>query len=298
MKTNLENYEERFVDYVEGLLDPSEMREVEAFVAQHPELEEDFKLFCISKLEPDRKVTYEHKEKLLQSASSKPKVIQLFVRVASAAAVIAVLFGVGGRFLRQGQKPIGTEQELIATLPAIQATEITMSQSRQELAESTYEGLVRNGWQQRTKNSNQQGTNKGNSQKSGNNGVQQEPGKNGVWAEAMESIEITDLEPIRLKKLPWDGRIEYCCVESDMIMEAEMRLAQLESFNEEEPVEQHSLVAKSKDAVSDLGAYFFGNAQRITRSIYKQTAKSVLSAYYTADCYLNEAREKKGLNEE
>ena len=67
MKTNLENYEERFVDYMEGQLSADEMREVEAFVAQHPELEEDFKLFCSTKLEPDTSVVYTKKESQIKT---------------------------------------------------------------------------------------------------------------------------------------------------------------------------------------------------------------------------------------
>ena len=76
MKTNLENYEERFVDYMEGQLDATEMKEVEAFVALHPELEEDFRLFCSSRRLPtllQQQVGTRHRHRLHQERQPDPQ---------------------------------------------------------------------------------------------------------------------------------------------------------------------------------------------------------------------------------
>lgn len=121
MKTNMENYEERFVDYMEGQLDATEMKEVEAFVAQHPELEEDFKLLCSSKLMPDTTIVFTQKEKLTKS---KAKVIPLFIRVAAIAASIALLIGIGIHFLKSGQEVILEKAPIIAGLTPIKPTMI------------------------------------------------------------------------------------------------------------------------------------------------------------------------------
>ena len=296
MKTNLENYEERFVDYMEGQLSPDEMREVETFVAHHPELEEDFNLFRMSKLEPDPKVIFEKKETLVHDSTTRGKVIPLFVRIVSAAAVVAVLFGVGWRLLRHGQEPLPTEQPLIANLPPIRATAVESPSQAQVLARSHFEdALAWNSGSQRSKSGSQQG--KSGSQQ-GRSGYWQRSAKDRSQGKAEGCVEVASLEPIRLKQLPWDGHVEYCCVESDMIKEAEYRIANLEPYGDLEYGGQNPILDKSEGILSSLGDYFFGSAQRISRSIYKQTAKTVATAYYTADCYLNEARERRGITSE
>lgn len=302
MRTNLENYEERFVDYMEGQLDPSEMREVEAFVAQHPELQEDFNLLCISKLEPDKKVVFEHKEALMQDSATRRMVIPLFVRMASAAAVVAVLFGVGWHFLRPEQEPLPTEQPLIANLSPIQATGIDSPSQEQALARSSFENALAWNSTQRSKSVSQQGKSGSHQETSksqqGRSGYWQRTAKDSSQGEAEGCVDVASLKPIRLKQLPWDGHVEYCCVESDMMKEVETRIAQLEPFGDMEHVNPDPILAKSEGILSSLGGYFFGNAHRISRSIYKQTAKTVMTAYYTADCYIDEAREKRGLTGE
>ena len=100
MKTNLENYEERFVDYMEGQLDAAEMKEVEAFVAQHPELEEDFRLFCSSKLEPDTAIVFTKKDSLIRR---KTIIVPMYARIIAIAASVALLIGIGLLFFNQGQ---------------------------------------------------------------------------------------------------------------------------------------------------------------------------------------------------
>ena len=138
MKTNMENYEERFVDYMEGQLDAAEMREVEAFVTLHPEFEEDFKLFCSSKLAPDTSIVFTHKEKL-----TKPKatVMPLFIRIAAIAASVALLIGIGVHFLKPEQEVVLEKTLLITGLTPIKSTMIYNPQSPSLLKPSTLKAI-------------------------------------------------------------------------------------------------------------------------------------------------------------
>lgn len=131
MKTNLENYEERFVDYMEGQLTAEEMQEVEAFVAEHPELEEDFKLFCSTKLEPDTSVVFTKKESLMQTGTM---IRPLFVKIVAAAACVALLIGIGVRFLKPHQEL--EKQPMLASLTPIEAQLIDTKEETQGLRKS------------------------------------------------------------------------------------------------------------------------------------------------------------------
>ena len=139
MKTNMENYEERFVDYMEGQLDDAEMREVEAFVAQHPELQEDFKLFCSTKLIPDTTIVFTQKEKLTKS---KTAVIPLFIRLAAIAASIALLIGIGIHFMKHGQEVMLEKTPLVAGLAPIKPAMIDNPQSLSQLKPSTLKAIA------------------------------------------------------------------------------------------------------------------------------------------------------------
>ena len=138
MKTNMENYEERFVDYMEGQLDAAEMREVEAFVTLHPELEEDFKLFCSSKLAPDTAIVFTQKDKLMKQ---KTTVMPLFIRVAAIAASVALLIGIGIHFMKPGQEVVLEKTPLITGLIPIKSTMIDSPQTPSLLKPSTLKAI-------------------------------------------------------------------------------------------------------------------------------------------------------------
>lgn len=240
MKTNLENYEERFFDYMDGQLSPEEMREVEAFVAMHPELEEDFKLCCATKLEPDPAITYPHKEALTHPAEKKALVIPLFVKIASVAAAIAVFFGIGWHLLPFDKVPTPTAYPPIANLQPIPAQCLETPQQEMQLAKTRLKRVSLSS-----------------------------PAMD--WSDFEE---IASLEPVRLNRLPWNGNIVY----GDL----EIQMSSLTI-----PPMEETLVLDTKES-------FVDNARKISRSIYKQTAKTILTAYYTADCYLDEAKARVG----
>lgn len=121
MKTNLENYEERFVDYMEGQLDAAGMRDVEAFVAHHPELEEEFKLFLSTKLEPDTSVVFTKKDHLMRPATA---IRPLYSKLVAAAACLALLIGIGIRFLKP--QPAPERHPMLAELTPLEAQPIAV----------------------------------------------------------------------------------------------------------------------------------------------------------------------------
>ena len=249
MKTNLENYEERFVDYMEGLLDADEMREVETFVAQHPELEEDFKLFCSTKLEPDTNVVYTKKESLMKTGTV---IRPLFVRVVAAAACVALLIGIGIRFLKPHQSL--EQQPMLAELSPIAAQPISVQQDIQELRKSDVKPMSSS--------------------------------KKSSRAEPVEAIET--FEPIELiaavpsvepKPLEWSNDLAYDDIEIRMDMELGERLSMI-----------GPLADVPFDI--DVRGSLFGNVGQATKELYRRTAKVVMDVYYTADYRINEAKDQ------
>ena len=256
MKTNLENYEERFVDYMEGLLDANEMREVETFVAQHPELEEDFKLFCSTKLEPDTNVVYTKKENLMKTGTV---IRPLFVRVVAAAACVALLIGIGIRFLKPHQSL--EQQPMLAELSPIAAQPISVQQDIQELRKSDVKPMS--------------------SPKKSSRTEPVEAITEPVEAiETFEAIELIAAVPsVEPKPLEWSNDLAYDDIEIRMDMELGERL---------------SMIGPLADVPFDIDVRgsLFGNVGQATKELYKRTAKVVMDVYYTADYRINEAKDQ------
>lgn len=244
MKTSMENYEERFFDYMEGALNPDEMKEVEAFVASHPELESDFKYCLATKLKPDHTLVFEHKEALTHPVAKKATVIPLFAKIASLAAAIAVLLTIGWFFLHKEQQPTREPVPLIASLPPIQAQSIDSPPLNTQLAKTRLKKVQKHTPTHLT-----------------------EPAR-----EVTVSEKITTLEPVRPRQLTLNETLLYA--------ETELQ-ASLISM---------PIVTEERSLPEEEG--FFDNALKFSRSILKQTAKTFLTAYYTADCYIEEAKER------
>lgn len=246
MKTDMENYEERFVDYMEGQLDAAEMKEVETFVAQHPELEEDFKLFCSSKLTPDTSIVFTKKESLMRT---KTVVKPLFVRVASIAASIAVLIGIGFYYLKAGQDTMSFE------FPK---------------ATSHLNGIVAKSKPQYTP-----------APKPEDLTVATTVTKTVTTTETVIKTESTPLHA-RSETIPTLEPIKSVVVFNEAKAELNYRepknyLAVLEPVDDTE-----------ESVLSALSDDLYENTQKAKSSLYKKTAKAFLSAVYTADCYINE----------
>ena len=252
MKTNLENYEERFVDYMEGLLNAEEMHEVEAFVAQHPELEEDFKLFCCTKLEPDTSVVFTKKESLMRPTTT---IRPLFVRIVAAAACVALLIGVGIRFLRT---PHAFEkQPILANITPIEAHLLDIPETEQGLRRSQIK-------------------------------VTPIP-KSVVESETMTStVLIATMEPLAYQQLT--GNTSFDDIDSRMFTELEVRLASLEPISNPIPMVESTLSSPKEQLLTSLQDSFLSNVRQTTKDLYKRTAKTVMDVYYTADYCINEAK--------
>lgn len=256
MKTNLENYEERFVDYMEGQLNAEEMREVEAFVAQHPELEKDFKLFCSTKLEPDTSLTYAKKESLMKPTTAiKP----LYVRIIAAAACAALLIGLGIRFLQPHE--VLPQQPLMAELAPIEAQPINTSQEVQELRKSNMKVIP----------------------------VAKPTHQTEEPVAIASIVPITEMPLIGPKPLQF-GTIAYGDPESRMFAELGERLVTLEPFDDIISSSEDLLNDPQGQALASIQGSFFSNVRQTTKDLYKQTAKTVMDVYYTADYCINEAK--------
>ncbi len=64
------NYEEYFILYLDRELDAATSREVEAFAAQHPDLQAELDLLLQTRLQPDMDISFAGKESLLRSATT------------------------------------------------------------------------------------------------------------------------------------------------------------------------------------------------------------------------------------
>lgn len=252
MKTNMENYEERFVDYMEGQLDAAEMKEVEAFVAQHPELEEDFRLFSASKLVPDESIVFTKKDSLMQK---KAVVIPMFAKIMATAAAIALLIGIGMLFMGNQNH----SHKLVANISGYSSKPITSIE------------IPKHTTQPKLKSSS----------------VKPVPMPQPI-KEAASTVTLAKCETIptlaakTTNSIQWDQPIHDEYLDGRLTMDLEEYLASLDNVNDKE--------SANETYQYDSGPFF----QRITRNIYKQTAKTVLAAYYTADCYINETKRSVG----
>ncbi|HEY0432645.1 MAG TPA: hypothetical protein VGC95_02160, partial [Chitinophagaceae bacterium] len=66
MKPDRHNYEEYFLLYVDNELSPGEVKEVELFVRNNPDLEAEFQLLQQSKLPADDSIVFDNKDQLFR----------------------------------------------------------------------------------------------------------------------------------------------------------------------------------------------------------------------------------------
>ena len=87
---SLTNHEEFFLLYVDNELNKQQAAEVEIFVLQHPELQQNFTLLKKSALEPQR-IIFENKQLLHRTEKEKRLVPLMWMRMSVAAALIACI---------------------------------------------------------------------------------------------------------------------------------------------------------------------------------------------------------------
>ena len=94
----------KIVDYLEGNLSSYEKLRFETNLANHPELEKEYKLFVNSRLKPDLSIEFLNKKKLYR----KPRQVVIMNWVAGVAA-IALLFLILNSVIQSGDKPDSTQ---------------------------------------------------------------------------------------------------------------------------------------------------------------------------------------------
>ena len=70
MNINRHNYEEHFILYMDNELGSDDRRQVEDFVQKHPDLKEELDILLQYKMEPDKSVVFNDKEKLMHGEYS------------------------------------------------------------------------------------------------------------------------------------------------------------------------------------------------------------------------------------
>lgn len=83
----IDNYEEQFLLYIDKELDVKNANDVEKFVLQHPQFQDEFTLLKQTVLEPEQ-IVFENKETLLRK--EERRVVPMFIRYAAAAAVVGI----------------------------------------------------------------------------------------------------------------------------------------------------------------------------------------------------------------
>jgi hypothetical protein len=91
---NMENYEEYLLLYADGELSAAELKELEVFISQHPELKDEMDIYAATKLVPDEAMVYTGKEQLLKIAP-RTIALQSWWVYGAAAACIGILLMVG-----------------------------------------------------------------------------------------------------------------------------------------------------------------------------------------------------------
>jgi hypothetical protein len=114
-----ENVEEWMIREVEGLLDESEVKELQEFLTLNPAFEFDHRIFGLTKLVTDQTIAFPHKKELKKKGALLP-VSRLAWTLFAAAAVFLILIGI--RFY---QKPgienvlpaNNTQNQVVAEIP-------------------------------------------------------------------------------------------------------------------------------------------------------------------------------------
>jgi hypothetical protein len=126
------NYIDHFIAYQEGLLSNTERQIADAFLKENPSLEKDFKLFGMTKLKPNKEITFENKASLYK----KTITFSVFSKVASVAAAAALFISLG-HFFYQDAKPKTDKVELTASITPILPGKI-VNETPSDIIEKTY----------------------------------------------------------------------------------------------------------------------------------------------------------------
>lgn len=131
---NEDNYEERFIAYQELLLDGEEEREVEEFADKNPFLLKDLRTYGNCRLEPDTSIVFKDKDNL----KKKAVILPLYAKIAAAAAVIAVLFGLF--WLPKNEDDNANQQPVLVELKPEPSENVLNSSEKENVISQDEEG--------------------------------------------------------------------------------------------------------------------------------------------------------------
>lgn len=111
---NMENYEELMLLAADGELGDEELAQLQEFIKQHPELENEWKLYMATRLQPDETLVYTAKETLLKKETKTITFGKWWMY--AAAACLAILIAIP--LLRTGEE-IKPADEIVQTKTTI-----------------------------------------------------------------------------------------------------------------------------------------------------------------------------------
>lgn len=112
MQLNKQTYEEFFLMYIDGELNEAEKKQVQDFILQHPELEEEFRTLQQSVFRPEEEIQFDNKELLYRKEDDR-RIPVMWGRMA-AAAVVVLSLGIAGWLLLR-ERPFSENPAITAT---------------------------------------------------------------------------------------------------------------------------------------------------------------------------------------
>ena len=112
MQLNKQTYEEFFLMYIDGELNEAEKKQVQDFIQQYPELEQEFRTLQQSVFIPEEEIQFDNKELLYRKEDDR-RIPVMWGKMAAAALVILSLSIAGWLFLRE--RPFSENPAVIAT---------------------------------------------------------------------------------------------------------------------------------------------------------------------------------------
>ena len=276
MNINIDNYEAYLVDYLDGKLSEDESMLLKQFVTMQG-LDFDELVQGLPSLEP-QPIEYERKESLKKKAT----VLPLYIKVASAAAVIALLFGL---FLNrhepspQDQPMAENEPELIQPIENVLETQATEVPETSPIIETPKAA---------------------NPQKKAIDSKARPAETKPIEMEATHDFcpLMAALDPIPANEIQFSDEF---MAENGMLPQLpiypiyfEENVAQngYDLFESEPSLIGRGILWASKGKCDDLGDLIQLGLHRATHDVIHYTAKAALTAYYTIDYRIEESKER------
>lgn len=266
---NEDNFESRFVAYHEGLLDETEAFRVDAFVRQNPSLAADFRLFGMSKLQPNEDIVYERKESLLKSGKNMP----WYVKAVSVAAAVALLLGLFNlpRSRQEKREPL----YVLAELNPIEVGLICSEEALPSVLELRTAPML--------------GLSVGQEIEQPLPSERTEPLEVLASLEPKQAVCLRQYDDISMDPIL---QLPYSLVEGGFFLANQSEEYVYEDYEIDRSLVSQGIQYLSQGQYETLGEVIRTGLHKVTHAAVKHTAKVTMTAYYMADARLDLTRAK------